>query len=238
MEQPRVTKKNHGVRDFVQACRPENCNLQPVTSFLVRRSCLVLNRDMSGRILLVSGPPASGKSTIARPLARALGFALLTKDDIKESLFTSLNGPAGDVDFSRRLSAAAMDLLWALAPHCPRVVLEANFRTRDPHERERVRALIAAPDTQLVEVCCTLPLPEAARRFSERARLQRRHPAHAVQEMSAEQLAVYEVPFALGPVITVDTQRPVEIPALVQQVRDAFNEKPTSSAQLAPGHLK
>lgn len=183
---------------------------------------------MSRCIVLVSGPPASGKTTIARPLAHALAFALLTKDDIKESLFTSLNGPGGDVGFSRRLSAAAMDLLWALAPHCPQVVLEANFRTRDPHEREKLRELIAAPDTQLVEVCCTLPLPEAARRFAERARLDLRHPAHALQKMSPEQLSAYEGPFALGPVITIDTQHPVEIPALVRQVRDAIHRTPRS----------
>jgi predicted kinase len=189
---------------------------------------MVLNRGVSRRIVLVSGPPASGKTTIARPLAQALGFALLTKDDIKESLFTSLNGPAGDIEFSRRMSAAAMDLLWALAPHCPQVVLEANFRTRDVHERKRLRDLIAAPNVQLVEVCCILPLLEAARRFAERARLEPRHPAHALKEMSLEQLAVCEGPFALGPVIAVDTRRPVAIPALVQQVSEAFSDEQAS----------
>lgn len=183
---------------------------------------------MSRRIVLVSGPPASGKTTIARPLAHALGFALLAKDDIKESLFASLSGPAGDKEFSHRLSRVAMDLLWALAPHCPELVLEANFRTRDLHERERVRRLMASPQTRLVEVCCTLPLPETSRRFAERARLQLRHPAHSLQEMSPEQLAVYEGPFALGPVITIDTLRPVEISALVHQVREAFSDEQAS----------
>lgn len=36
--------------------------------------------------MLVSGAPGSGKSTLAGPLAAELGFALLTKDGIKETL--------------------------------------------------------------------------------------------------------------------------------------------------------
>lgn len=131
------------------------------------------------RVVLVSGPPASGKTTIARPLAERLGFALLSKDDIKETLFTAMAGPAGDVEFSRRIGAAAMDLLWALATRCPRVVLEANFRTTSDYERTKVSAL----DAEIMEVYCRLPLEEASRRFAERARRERHHPAHALKEM-------------------------------------------------------
>jgi predicted kinase len=35
------------------------------------------------RLVLVTGPPASGKTTLAAPLAAELGFALLGKDRIK-----------------------------------------------------------------------------------------------------------------------------------------------------------
>lgn len=175
---------------------------------------------MHSRIVLISGPPASGKTSIARPLAEALGFALLTKDDIKESLFTSLNGPPNDLAYSRQIGSAAMNILWTLAPHCPQVVLEANFRTRSSLEREQVAALLRRPGARLVEIHCRIPLEEAARRFAQRARDERHHPAHALREMSLEQLAEYAEPFGMGPVITVDTKQPVDLAALVNQTRE------------------
>jgi len=66
------------------------------------------------RIVLVSGPPGAGKTTLARPLAKALGFALLSKDDIKEPLFDALGGVRGDAEATQRFGAASWEVLWAL----------------------------------------------------------------------------------------------------------------------------
>lgn len=177
---------------------------------------------LSHRIVIVSGPPGSGKTTLARPLAERLGFALLTKDDIKETLYLAMQGTPGDVEFSRRIGSAAMEVLWSLAPHCPAVVLEANFRTKSPYERDKVAALLALPNTQMVEVYCRLPREEASRRFAERARHARHHPAHALAEMSPERMMEYEEPFALSPVIEVDTQSPVDMEELAAQVQNVW----------------
>jgi predicted kinase len=44
------------------------------------------------RIVIVSGAPGAGKSTLALPLSEELGFSLLSKDHIKETLHDSLGG--------------------------------------------------------------------------------------------------------------------------------------------------
>ncbi|MFF3518993.1 AAA family ATPase [Streptomyces sp. NPDC002573] len=61
---------------------------------------------MTRQIVIVTGAPGAGKSTLALPLSEALGFPLLSKDHIKETLHDSLDTPA-DLASSRRLGAAA-----------------------------------------------------------------------------------------------------------------------------------
>jgi hypothetical protein len=60
--------------------------------------------------------------------AAALGYALLAKDRIKETMHDAFGAPGPDRAWSRRLGGAAMELLWALAADAPAVVIEANFR--------------------------------------------------------------------------------------------------------------
>src|SRR6201996_6043906 len=119
---------------------------------------------------MVSGAPASGKSTLAVGLAQLLGFPLLSKDTIKESLFESLGSDLGSkvgspAELSRVLSRTAMDVLWSVASCCPQVILEANFRPKSQHERERFAAL----QGRKLEVYCHCTPEEAARRFQQRA---------------------------------------------------------------------
>ena len=161
-------------------------------------------------ILLVSGSPASGKSTVARALAQILGYPLISKDTIKESLFDSLgtylSGNLDAPELSRLLSRAAMDLLWSLASGCPQVILEANFRPRSAHERAHLTAL----EGRKLEIYCHCTPEEAARRFRERAERERHHPAHSMKTLSAELLKEFDRPIGLCPVIDVDTESPVD----------------------------
>ncbi|MDT0347144.1 AAA family ATPase [Streptomyces litchfieldiae] len=173
---------------------------------------------MTRRIVLVTGAPGAGKSTLAGPLSVMLGFPLLSKDLIKESLHDSLAAPIGDLASSRRLGAAAMDLIWALAARCPTAVLEANSLPGHPDTRPRLDSLAA----DVVEVNCWCPPAEAARRYAARAAGGHHHPVHVVHELSPDVLAQYDRPLGYGPVITVDTTRPADLPAIASQVREAF----------------
>ncbi|MGC2007787.1 AAA family ATPase, partial [Trebonia sp.] len=117
------------------------------------------------RLVYVSGAPGAGKSSLAGPLAAELGFALLTKDTLKETLHDALGAPEPDLAWSRRLGGAAMELLWRLAADAPAVVIEANFRPHSELERGKLTGL-AALGGRTVEVHCQCPAEVAAARYS------------------------------------------------------------------------
>lgn len=169
------------------------------------------------RVLLVSGAPGSGKTTLAEPLARALGLPLFSKDHLKETLMEALQGPPGDLAFSRRIGGAAMELLWRLARQAPAAVLEANFRPHSAYECRQIAAL----EADVVEVHCECPPAEAARRFAARAQAGL-HPAHPLQELTPALLAEYDQPMGIGTVLRVSTTGPVDVGALAQQIRGAW----------------
>ena len=52
------------------------------------------------RLVYVSGSPGAGKTSLAAPLAAELGYALLTKDLIKETLHDALGAPEPELAWS------------------------------------------------------------------------------------------------------------------------------------------
>jgi len=170
------------------------------------------------RLVLVSGAPGAGKTSLAIPLARTLGYALITKDILKESLYDTLGPAPGDLAFSRKIGGAAMEALWALAAKQNHAVLEANFRPYSDYERAKVTALLAA-GARIVEVYCRCPPQEAARRFAARAATPGHHPAHFAVGITLESLKEFDKPFALTPVIEADTTQAIDIEALAAQIR-------------------
>ncbi|AGZ45966.1 AAA family ATPase [Actinoplanes friuliensis] len=170
---------------------------------------------MARDVVMVNGLPGSGKSSLAPRLAAALGAACLEKDRIKEALAEAVVTEVPD------LGAVAMETVWSLAAAVSGMAVVDSwwFRPRDlDHARTGITRTGA---TATVEVWCDVP-PELARaRFIAR----KRPGVHADTERLATQWAGWATqaePLALGPVLRIDTSRPVDIPALSTAVKAAL----------------
>jgi len=110
--------------------------------------------------VVVSGPPASGKSTLAGALAHELKLPLIAKDTIKDALMTVL--PVPDVEASRQLGRAAIKAMLAVAAASPiGAVIENNFhRSRATCLRSRIlrRWKLSRGLSRRVEPICLLKL--------------------------------------------------------------------------------
>lgn len=63
-------------------------------------------------LIVVSGAPATGKTTLTIAVTKALRMPYLGKDSIKESLFDSLG--TKDREWSKKLGLASIELLFKL----------------------------------------------------------------------------------------------------------------------------
>lgn len=169
-------------------------------------------------LVVVTGMPSSGKTTVAQALARQLRVPLIAKDAIKESLYDSLG--ADDLASSGRLGAAAFGVIFALArialASCASLIVEANFF---PDQETEFAAL---PAHRLVQLHCDAPLPVLLERYASRTRHPGHHDAEKIKELPARFASGVHGPLRLdGLVIQLDTTRPVDFAALAGRVRDA-----------------
>jgi predicted kinase len=126
-------------------------------------------------LVLVSGMPGAGKSTLAARLGERLHLPVVAKDPIKEAL-TRVAGLPSSLAESRSIGARGMDALWAIAgAHLDvgvGVVLESNFKTG-------LSAQYLAPlveRSRAVDVHCAIAGGLAIERY--RSRAGSRHGAH------------------------------------------------------------
>jgi predicted kinase len=170
------------------------------------------DRLTPGVFVAVSGPPASGKTTLSGAIAPALGLPLIAKDTIKQALMTVLAVP--DVAASRVVGRASVAALLAVAAESGGAVLESVW-----HRSYAVDDLRRLPGA-VVEVFCRCDRAVASERYALRA--SSRDAGHFDAERVAADLWNDEVarPVAGGwPVIEVDTDRAVDLESLVAEIR-------------------
>jgi predicted kinase len=164
-------------------------------------------------LVIVTGAPGAGKTTLAQALARELRLTLISKDDVKEALFDALG--TGDRAWSQKLGIASFDLLFLLARRLLEAggscILEANFT--------RVEPLLELPAERVVQLFCTAPHDVVVARYAARER----HPGHLDAEVVDELLARLDagewVPLTLpGETIVVETAGVVDLEVLARRI--------------------
>jgi predicted kinase len=169
-----------------------------------------------GRVVVMSGYPAAGKSTLARALAGRLDFTYVSKDAMLDAVFRAMEGAPGDHALSLRSGQAAWAVLWGLSRAGGDLVLDSNIKSADAHERAQLGRMAG----RIVELRCECPLALAQTRYRARAALDR--PAQRTRELEPERAALYGVPLGVGTLIRVDTARPVDLDAVSTDVLRAF----------------
>lgn len=170
--------------------------------------------SMRPPLVIISGPPGAGKTSIARDISRELRLPMLSKDMFKEAIFDHL--PGVDTSDAHRLGIASVGMMYAFATRQLEngvgIVLESTF-DRGKAERDVAPLLEMA---RAVIVHCTAPNALILERYTERADDPERHEVHRDEEHvdALEQnlaAGIYEPMQIDVPVIEVDMTDPEQV---------------------------
>jgi predicted kinase len=161
-------------------------------------------------LIIITGPPCTGKTTLGRKVAAELYLPFINKDSLKELLFDRLGWR--DRAWSKLLGYASYDLLYyfvavQLQAGKPAVV-ESNFKAE--YDTAKFLALKEQHNFQPFQIACYTEGEVLYRRFVERAASGQRHPGHVDQETFEELRAILlkgeSPPLGIGgQVLRVDT---------------------------------
>lgn len=171
---------------------------------------------MDRPVVVISGPPASGKTTLAGPLASELGWPLLSKDVIKETLFDELGLPRTRRR-SKQIGSASFEVLYALLERMPMAVIETYWHPEVSGPKLR------SMNRPLLEVFCRCDRDTRLARLGTRDR----HPGHLEHRLdllpgwAKRRLPLgHAEPLHLGgPLLDVDTEHPIDAGEVAAWVR-------------------
>lgn len=173
--------------------------------------------------LIVTGPPASGKTTLVRNTGRDLGIPVFEKDVIKGTLYQSLG--FGDKDWSRRIGLVAINMLFAIASQMLEakapLLIEANFYRQ--FDSDRTAEVLRNVNARVVQIHCSAPTNALIERNARRRMPAERRPSHHVMPddefLAGIEAGTWEPLDIPSEIIRVDTSGEVNHGAILGRVR-------------------
>jgi predicted kinase len=167
-------------------------------------------------LLLVTGYPAAGKSTLAKGVADQLGWPLLSKDTVKEVLYEVVG--VGDRPFSQRLGAAAFEIIWTVSDELlGRGISVIAEGPAFPAAESSLSRLATSTGARLVIATVTAPPEVIMERYERRVQEGSRHPGHLDAELLEEMRVLVAQPY---PPSSIEGAATIEVDSLAADAVD------------------
>ncbi len=180
---------------------------------------------MGRTAIIVTGLPASGKTSVARALAASLNIALFDKDDFLERLYEEHK--ISNWDARKRLSRKSDQDFQISATQAGTSILVSHWRPNNAATDSGTPTdWVKTAFENVVEVFCECRPTIATQRFLAR----QRHPGHLDSQRDPAQLAQQMLslsdgyPLRLGPVVQVNTEHAVNIENVLTRLASLYED--------------
>ncbi|MBI4117607.1 MAG: AAA family ATPase [Parcubacteria group bacterium] len=133
---------------------------------------------MSSTVIIITGLPASGKTTIGKKLSEHFRLPMFSKDMIKELIFDGFG--SADREFSKKVGCAAYDLMHRFLEEFLKCdlscILESNFTACN--DNEIFKKLEEKYSPKFIQIFCFADGKVLFERFQSRVESGERHPGH------------------------------------------------------------
>ncbi|WP_371589129.1 AAA family ATPase [Streptomyces virginiae] len=165
-------------------------------------------------LVVVSGPPATGKSTLARVLGAEMGCPTIIRDEIKQGMVMNVSDhrPDGDDPLNLPAWTTFFDTITVLLQGGVTLVAEAAFQDR--LWRPGLEPLTAMADIRVLR--CATPASTIVDRITERAHTDSHRVAHGDAALLADMEAGTYDPDQFVPIS-------LDVPTLVVDTSDGYN---------------